>query len=371
MAPETTPTEAAGLAAVLTGRIAEYQELLGLLDARPGLTVVEADPWSGTSALLRAALQELDGDWVLVDARSAADALDLAMAIADAAVERLEPEAAAWWTGNAPPTSAAGLRLARSLNLRGVDADELRGRGPWDRRMDEAMELVTSLGGASVTLAIDHAGLLLSALSVRDARELLGLLRAVRQRHHTLDLVLVEHSDGVASAALTDSTHPLFRAGHRLRFRRPEPIRFVQDLAITRGWTGERVEMVHAAAELADGVPALTWEIRELASNERSHEDRALTGWRRLRRATELCTARQWDSLRRVHPLAQSIVAALASDLRPHAVEANSKSVNDALRRLRDLGMAWQPEPRQWRLADPLLAAWARDHPPAWVVRRR
>ena len=218
---------------------------------------------------------------------------------------------------------------------------------------------------------IDHVGLHLSLLPERDARELLGVLRAVRQRHPMLDLVLVEHPNGVASAALSDADHPLFRAGHQLRLRRPEPIRFVRDLAITRGWTGERVEMVHAAAELADGVPALTWEIRELASHEGSHEDRALAGWRKLRRATGLSTARQWDSLRRVHPLAQSIVAALACDLRPHAVEANSKSINDALRRLRDLGMVWQPLPREWKLSDPLLAAWTRDHAPAWIERRR
>ncbi len=357
---------------VLTGRIAEYQELRGLLDERPGLTVVAADPWSGTSALLREALEGLDGDRVLVDARPAADALDLATSIADAAVEQLEPDAAAWWSGNAPPTSAAGLRLSRSLSLRGTGADALRsGAGPWDRRMDEAVELVTVLGGASVTLAIDHVGLLLSALPAREARELLGALRALRQRHSALDLVLVEHPDGVASAALADAEHPLFRAGHQLRFRRPEPIRFVQDLAITRGWTRERAEMVHAAAELADGVPALTWRTCGLASHERSHEDRALAGWRELRRATALCTARQWDSLRRVHPLAQSIVAALACDLRPHAVNANSKSINDALRRLRDLGMAWQPLPREWKLSDPLLAAWTRDHAPAWIERRR
>ncbi len=109
--PETA--QLAGNAEVLTGRIAEYQELLDVLGQRPGLTVISGDPWSGTSALLSAAIDELHGKCVLVDARSCLDSRDLAMAIADTAVAQLAPDAAAWWTQAAPQASAAGLRLAR------------------------------------------------------------------------------------------------------------------------------------------------------------------------------------------------------------------------------------------------------------------
>jgi hypothetical protein len=131
------------------------------------------------------------------------------------------------------------------------------------------------------------------------------------------------------------------------------------------------VELIGAAAELAAGVPALVWRIVELApADGEDAPTRALAGWRRLRRMTAAQTARQWDLLRRVHPVAQPVVAAIGVGLRPHAVAANPKSINDALGRLRELGMAWQPQPRRWALSDPLLAAWVRDRPPPWTTRR-
>lgn len=362
-----------GNAEVLTGRLAEYRELLDVLAERPGLTVISADPWSGTSDLLVAALEGLDGASVTVDARACSDGLDLAMAIADAAVTRLAPDAGAWWMGTAPPASAAGLRLSRTLSEAGVDLDELRlGSGPGERRLQEATELLVALADGAAVLAVDHLGLMLSALSGQEARQVLGELRAVRQRHPGLDLVLVEHPDGAMSSALADSGHPLYRAGQLMRLRRPKPARFIEDLAITRAWTDEPVELIGAAAELAGGVPKLTWRVIELAPPEgEDAPTRAVGGWRRLRRMTAAQTARQWDLLRRVHPIAQSVVAAMSVGLRPHAVPANPKSVNDALGRLRELGMAWQPEERRWALGDPLLVAWVRDKPPPWAARRR
>src|SRR4051812_23855661 len=41
---------------LLTGHVAEWGELLAVVHDRRGLTVIVADPWSGTSPLLRAAL---------------------------------------------------------------------------------------------------------------------------------------------------------------------------------------------------------------------------------------------------------------------------------------------------------------------------
>lgn len=362
-----------GNAEVLTGRIAEYQELLDVLDQRPGLMVISSDPWSGTSALLAAAIDELHGTSVLVDARSCADGRDLAMAIADTAITQLAPDAAAWWAQTAPPSSAAGLRLARTLRQIGIDPENLRSKAGAERgghQLADAIELLLALADGDALLAIDHLGLMFSSLSDHETRQLLGDLRAARQRHPHLDLVLVEHSDGPSSRALEDSDHPLYRAGQLMRIRRAKPSRFIDDLVITRPWTRARVELIGAAADLAAGVPALTWRIIDLApSRGEDDQTRALAGWRRLREMTTSLTAREWDLLRRAHSSALPVVAAISVGLRPHAVAANPKSINDALARLRELGLTWQPQPRTWALADPLLAAWARDHAPPWARR--
>ncbi len=369
--PETA--QKAGNAEVLTGRIAEYQELLDVLGQRPGLTVISGDPWSGTSALLAAAIDELHGTRVLVDARSCSDSRDLAMTIADTAIAQLAPNAAAWWAQAAPPASAAGLRLSHTLHQSGIDFEDLRpnvGTRPGKHSLSDVIELLLALADSDALLAIDHLGLMLSSLSDQETRELLGDLRAARQRHQHLDLVLVEHPDGPSSKALKNRAHPLYHAGQLLRIRRPKSSRFVDDLVITRPWTGARVELIGAAAELASGVPALTWRTLDLAPPRGQDEQtRALAGWRRLREITASLTAREWDLLRRAHSSAQPVVAAISVGLRPHAVAANPKSVNDALARLRELGLAWQPQPRTWALADPLLAAWVRDHAPSWVGR--
>jgi hypothetical protein len=156
-----------------------------------------------------------------------------------------------------------------------------------------------------------------------------------------------------------------------LRIRRAQPSRFVADLAITRGWTGTPVDLIGAAAELANGVPALAWSIVKLAPTEPDFPPtRAFQGWLELRRITTPTTAHQWELLRRVHPLAQPIIAAMSVGMRPHSIGANSKSINEGLKRLRDVGLAWRSERRYWALADPLLAAWARDHAAPWAQRR-
>ncbi len=275
----------AGNAEVLIGRLAEYGELLDVLAERPGLTVISADPWSGTSDLLAAVIEELDGAHLRIDARACAGSLDLAMAIADTTVVRLAPDAAAWWTGTAPPASAAGLGLSRTLSQGGVDLHDLRrGSGSGERRLTEAIELLVVLAEGDAVLAVDHLGLMLSALSAQEARQLLGELRAAGQGHPGLDLVVVEHPDGPVRSALADSGHPLYRAGQLLRLRRPRPARFVEDLAITRPEANARIELIAAAAELAGGVPALTWRVIELAPPDgEDDQTRALAGWMRLR----------------------------------------------------------------------------------------
>jgi hypothetical protein len=255
--------------------------------------------------------------------------------------------------------------------LRGLDVDELRlGIGDGTRALREAAEILVTLTDG-VILAIDHLGPLLSALPAPRARQLLDTLRAIRQRFAEVDLILVEYPEGPISAALVDPEHPMYLAGGRLRISRASPARFYRDFAITRAWTNIPLGLVGAAAELASGVPALTWSIAELAPHEAdSDATRAFEGWQELRRLTAPMTAHQWELLRRVRPLAQPIIGAMSAGMRPHSIGANSKSVNEGLQRLREVGLAWRTELRSWVLADPLLAAWARDHAAPWAQRR-
>jgi hypothetical protein len=211
----------------------------------------------------------------------------------------------------------------------------------------------------------------LANLRAAPAREILGELRSARQRAGHLDLVLVDHPRGPVNEALGDARHPLNRAGERLRLPRTTPSRFIDDLTVTKPLIDTPIGLLRAAAEIAAGVPALTWQIVALAPPHGDDEARAVAGWQALRRANATSVRQQWDLLRRVHPSAQTIVSAVSLDLKPHSLPLSSKTVDDALNRLRDVGLAWQPAERMWALADPLLGAYAREHAPLWALRRR
>jgi hypothetical protein len=357
---------------LLTGHVAEWGELLSVLEERRGLTVIIADPLSGASALLAAALKQNALPSVLIDARRCANSLDLAMAIADGAIAALAPDASAWWMGAASPSSTAGLSVSRLLNRHGIDSLALRsGEGQEITRLREALQLTTALTEDPITLAIDHLGYMLANLRGTAGREILGELRAARQQTGSLDLVLVDYPDGPISLALRDQQHPLYRAGERLSIRRPTPTRIVEDLVITKPLIKAPVALLRATAELAAGVPALTWQAIAMAPSDGESPVRALSGWEALRHATAVSVRREWDLLRRVHPSAQTIVAAISLGLKPHNTPAASKTIDDALNRLRDVGMAWQPAERTWAIADPLLSAYAREHAQPWALRRR
>ena len=69
---------------LLTGHVAEWGEAPGQCSrSRSRLTVLVADPLSGASLLLRAAMKESTDQHIVVDARVCGDTRDLAMAIAD------------------------------------------------------------------------------------------------------------------------------------------------------------------------------------------------------------------------------------------------------------------------------------------------
>lgn len=357
---------------LLSGHVAEWGELLQRLEERRGLTVILADPLSGTSALLAAALEQNAAPGILVDARRCANSLDLAMSIGDAATATLMPDATAWWLGAAPPSSTAGLRISRLLSGEGIDPKALRfGEGDGVSRLREALELTAVLAHDPGTLAIDHLGTMVANLRGDAGREILGALRAARQQAKNLDLLLVDHPDGPIARALSDEQHPLYQAGERLRILRPTPARIVGDLAITKPLVRTPIALLRAAAELAAGVPELTWKAIAMAPSDGENPARALSGWEALRRATALSVRREWDLLRRVHPAAQTVAGAISLGLKPHTAPAASKTVDDALNRLRDVGIAWQPAERTWAIADPLLSAYAREYAPPWALRRQ
>jgi hypothetical protein len=78
------------------------------VNERAGLTVVTADPWSGTTGLL----EELRVEAKPPDARGCIDAGDLGMAIADEAVRTFTQEAAASWPRPASPDIDARFLVA-------------------------------------------------------------------------------------------------------------------------------------------------------------------------------------------------------------------------------------------------------------------
>jgi len=245
------------------------------------------------------------------------------------------------------------------------------GLGPGSRRLGEALDLVSALAQGSVIVAIDHLGTMLANLRKTPAREILGELRAARQRATHIDFVLVDHPRGPISEALGNPDHPLYLAGQRLRITRAKPERFITDLAIAMPLLNTPLGLLRAAAEIAAGVPALTWLIVSLAPFEGDDDARAVAGWQNVRRANASSVRQAWDVLRRVHPAAQTIASAISLDVKPHSLRLASKTTDDALNRLRDVGLAWQPVERSWALADPLLAAYAREHAPPWSLRRR
>jgi hypothetical protein len=238
------------------------------------------------------------------------------------------------------------------------------------QRLHEALQLTAALAQGPVVLAIDHVGNMLANLRGTAGREILGVLRAARQQTSDLDLVLVDQPQGPIGEALSDAQHPMYRAGERLRIRRPTPSRMVEDLVITRPLVKTPAALLRAAADLAAGVPALTWQVISM-SPDGENPARAVAGWEALRHATAASVRREWDLLRRVHPAAQTLVAAISLDLKPHSVPSASKTVDDGLNRLRNVGMAWQPAQRTWAISDPLLSAYAREHVQPWALRRR
>jgi hypothetical protein len=364
----------------LIGHLSEYGRLLSVLDSDPGLLVLAADPLSGASEIVRLALEELVMRTVYVDARGALDERDLAMAIADAAVPALRPEAGAWWAGSASGSDLEGLRVHRLLDVSHVDVEGLRlgsateraevSGAAGSRQLDAALELAVTLAGGSVLVAIDHLDGLATRSRQQDNRPL-ATLRAARQRLPDLQLMLIGHTAGPVERALHDPLDPLYRGGQLEWIERTEPARFVADMAIGKSWADAPVETIRVAAELAAGAPACVWSVVDLAADTGGDEPhRTLEAWRRLRALTAAQCARQFDLLRAVHPVAQPVLAAVSCGLGAYSLPLNDGRVRAALNNLRAVGAVWHRRDQRWAVADPLLAAWSREHAPPWVRRR-
>jgi hypothetical protein len=353
------------------GLMSERRELTILLEERPELLVIESDPLSGTSALLAIVLGDLDRPVVVVDAKTAGNALDLAMAIATAAVTQLVPRAAGWWNG-ASVADSEGLRLSRRMSLRGIDLEQLRiGAGAGGEQLRHALELVSELCDGPGLLAIDHVDDLLERLSRSTRLALLGILRAEHQRAGSVQQLLVGRVGGQLSSALHNREHPLYRAGSIAQVRRPKPHRFVDDLAGGSPSPKAPIAVVGAAAELADGAPAYVWRTVDAAREQDGEpRDRTLTAWRDLRESTEPSVAQQFRLLGSVHRAAPTIVCAIARGMGPYELQLNPKTINDGLTRMRARGQVFSPEKQRWAVSDPLLGAWARDRAPIAVRRR-
>jgi hypothetical protein len=208
-------------------------------------------------------------------------------------------------------------------------------------------------------------------LTDQDARELLAVIRAQRQRRNAPEMLLVGRTDGRLATSLRDPQHALYRSADALPMKRPKPKRFVDDLAIGKPWVDTPTALIGAAAELASGCPAYVWEIVDgagpIAGEPRA---RALTAWQQLRAQSAPETAQFFETLASVQRAAPGVVCAISCGLAPYRLPINDKSVNAALNRLRARGVLFMPGPRRWAVSDPILAAWARQHAPSWIRRR-
>lgn len=353
----------------LIGHLSDYQSLLVELDERPGLHPLIADPFSGTTEVLRTALTELSYASLYVDARPLVDELDLAMAIGDSAIRALQPAAEAWWTGIAPPGDLGGVRLRRKLSELSLDTQPIQlGEGPGSQTLEDALRLAVHLAGGPIAVAIDHIDDLLRH-GRADRADPLATLRTARQRLPDLQLVLVGRPGGQLETALEDPGHPLFRAGQTQYLRRSYADRFVSDLAIGRPWLpdGASASTVQIAAELASGVPAYVWAIVDRVAAEPAPVQQV---WNRYRDERSSQVTRHAETLGAIHPIALPVAASVATGLGAYALPLNDGRVRAALQSLQSAGAVWQPAPRSWGVADPLLASWLRENAPPWVRRR-
>jgi hypothetical protein len=324
--------------------------------------------------LLERLFHEARATVLLVDARACFGAIDLGMAIADEAVRAFAPDSAVYRARAAAPDSDDLFRVRRSLAMTGIAVDDVRdGTGDALSILRAGIDVAVALAGdARSVLVIDHLGRMLAGLRAAESRAILGVLRAAWQANASLDLMMVDFAGGAIERALRDRQHPLFQAGRLVPVHRPPAEAIAQSPASAGRVNGVDRSMLLEAARLTQGVPVLAWQVVDRASELPVGDAtaRAIRAWQIIRAERAPLLAREWDLLRAVHPAAQVVTAAMSLGVRPPATIAD-KTVRDARLKLRGVGTAWQPHPRKWSLASPLLAAWIVEGAASRTLRRR
>jgi hypothetical protein len=154
---------------------------------------------------------------------------------------------------------------------------------------------------------------------------------------------------------LTDREAAFFGFARRLELPAPTEAAWARALS-----EADRPVQPHDLRWLTDqtfGHPDVTLEaLRNDARNVQR-------GWRACVDARHVVLDVVLDAARAAHPLGPRLLVAVARGEAPYPAVPGAKParVAHALRRLRDHGLVYQPEPRTWRLADPALAAALRE----------
>jgi hypothetical protein len=266
---------------------------------------------------------------------------------------------------------------------------------------DEELEIVFSQAvDAMVTLAATGV---VTALALFSADELVAPARRVRRRplenvdrllwtlrarlQHVIQPPALVLAGGEATGDLTASKEAAFFGwGTTLALETPPAlvrglVRFFTAQAIdgdrARHWAQDIDGMVDGSVLIASRLAELT--ILESSANTH-HETAANRAWTRLMELSAGQLRQTVRALRSVDRLALPVAIAIANGRPPYGVDRHASGPNRALRGLRSAGFVVQHKPREWRLTDPLLAAWLRakpvegryqlGHPTIYVLRR-
>ena len=370
--------DAIELPPVLAGRRDDVQRLVTLVQESAGALLVTAPPLRGLSELLwlvELHLERVEVDrFVRVDARRATGASDLARLLSVGAVAEFEEDALnSWELGAAPATreTIEAYRRVMSAAEPRVDVDSLRGGvGEGPRLLEQAFYFTASLAdGERAVVIIDHADAIFRRRFDRaPARQLSGALRSSIQEFGNLQLILAGHQDGPAQRALESHDDPLFRAAQLVAVPPLSPPALANALLKSPIAEGLDAATVNVACDIAAGVPSLTLEllgrVRTLAEEfDKDRPGLVLDAYLELIQASRQRLALTIDLARELHRLGPAIMQSLAVGSTPYQLPESSKIVFEALRRLQDAGLIWQPGPRVWAVTDPLVRGWLRGYP--------
>lgn len=221
-----------------------------------------------------------------------------------------------------------------------------------------------------------------SALS--DVTALLWTLRG-RLQHGRAAPGLIFAGGDAAEELISNRDSPFFGWGAHIAL---EPLVSLQDALqrtledqglapdTARAWSQTIERLSEGSVLLAERLVEATLREESVAHSETAPVD----AWMSLLNNAAPAMRQTIRSLRYLDRLALPVVMALARGTPPYAVDKFPSGPSRALQRLRLTGFVVQHKPREWRLTDPLLAAWVRQaatsgryafgRPTFYVVRR-